>query len=106
LIAQGKMRAAGLREVEQAQQDGRWEAAYKPQSQSTVPDDLQQALAANDTARAFFEQLKSSHRYAILYRVTTAKKPETRQKRIAEIVAMLERHETPRESSGKPKPSE
>jgi uncharacterized protein YdeI (YjbR/CyaY-like superfamily) len=89
LIAQGKMREAGRREVELARADGRWEAAYQSQSKMAVPDDLQQALDANAAARAFFETLDSANRYAVLYRVTTAKKVETRQKRIAKYVDML-----------------
>ena len=89
LIKADKMREAGLREVESARQDGRWEAAYHSQSSITVPDDLQAAFDANPKAKAFFDTLNSSNRYAVLYRVTTAKKPETRQKRIADLVQML-----------------
>jgi uncharacterized protein YdeI (YjbR/CyaY-like superfamily) len=89
LIAEGRMRPAGLREVDAAQADGRWAAAYDPPSTATVPADLEAALAANEAARAFFAQLDSRNRYAILHRIQTAKKPETRQKRIAEFVAML-----------------
>jgi uncharacterized protein YdeI (YjbR/CyaY-like superfamily) len=89
LIAEGRMRPAGMREVEAAQADGRWEAAYDPPSMATVPDDLQAALAENPGAQAFFAQLDSRNRYAILYRLQDAKRPETRQKRIAEFVAML-----------------
>jgi uncharacterized protein YdeI (YjbR/CyaY-like superfamily) len=89
LIEQGKMRQAGLEEVERAQADGRWDAAYESQSRITVPDDFQAALDANPEAQAFFEGLNSANRYAILYRITTAKKPETRQKRIARFIDML-----------------
>jgi uncharacterized protein YdeI (YjbR/CyaY-like superfamily) len=89
LIAEGRMRPAGLREVERAQADGRWEAAYDPPSTAAVPDDLQAALAENPAAQAFFLRLNSRNRYAILHRIQTAKKPETRQKRIAEFVTML-----------------
>jgi uncharacterized protein YdeI (YjbR/CyaY-like superfamily) len=89
LIAEGRMRPAGLREVEAAQADGRWEAAYDPPSAATVPDDLQQALAGNPAALAFFAQLDGRNRYAILYRIQDAKRPETRRKRIAELVTML-----------------
>lgn len=92
LIEQGRMQEAGLREVESARQDGRWEAAYQSQNKITVPDDLQQALDANETARAFFETLDSANRYAILYRVGDAKKAETRQKRIDQFVQMLAEH--------------
>jgi uncharacterized protein YdeI (YjbR/CyaY-like superfamily) len=94
LIAQGVMRPAGLLEVERAQQDGRWDAAYAPQSSITVPEDFQAALDANPSAKAFFETLKSANRYSFLFRVTTAKKPETRQKRIQEFVEKLARQET------------
>ncbi len=89
LTAQGRMREAGLCEVERAKADGRWEAAYEPQSRITVPDDLQAALDENPDAKAFFEQLNSANRYAILHRVVTAKKPETRQRRIEKFIAML-----------------
>ncbi len=89
LMAQGKMREPGLREVELAKADGRWDAAYQSQSKITVPEDLQRALDENGAARAFFETLDSANRYAILYRVNTAKKAETRQKRIAQFIEML-----------------
>jgi uncharacterized protein YdeI (YjbR/CyaY-like superfamily) len=92
LIASGRMRPAGLREVEQAQADGRWERAYQSQSRITVPEDLARALAANPRAREFFATLDSANRYAILYRVGTAKRPETRAKRIDTFVAMLSEH--------------
>jgi uncharacterized protein YdeI (YjbR/CyaY-like superfamily) len=92
LIEQGKMRGAGLREVERAREDGRWEAAYQSQSKATVPDDLQQALDANEAARAFFETLDGTNRYAILYRVGDAKKAGTRQRRIEKFVKMLAEH--------------
>lgn len=89
LIEQGKMREAGLKEVERAKQDGRWDAAYESQSKSTVPDDFQQELNKNKVAQEFFGQLNSVNRYAILFRISTAKKPETRQKRIDQFIAML-----------------
>ena len=92
LIASGRMRPAGLREVERAQADGRWEQAYESQSRVTVPEDLARALAANERARAFFATLDSANRYAILYRIGTAKKPETRAKRIDTFVTMLSEH--------------
>jgi uncharacterized protein YdeI (YjbR/CyaY-like superfamily) len=92
LTASGRMRPAGLREVERAQADGRWEQAYESQSRVTVPEDLARALAANERARAFFATLDSANRYAILYRIGTAKKPETRAKRIDTFVAMLSEH--------------
>jgi uncharacterized protein YdeI (YjbR/CyaY-like superfamily) len=92
LIASGRMRPDGLREVERARADGRWEQAYESQSRVTVPEDLARALAANERARAFFATLDSANRYAILYRIGTAKKPETRAKRIDTFVAMLSEH--------------
>ena len=95
LMEAGEMHAAGLAEVERAKADGRWEAAYAPQSSATVPDDLQAALAANPAAAATFATLKSQNRYAILYRLSDAKRPETRTRRLAQFVAMLERGETP-----------
>jgi uncharacterized protein YdeI (YjbR/CyaY-like superfamily) len=94
LIAAGKMKPAGLKEVERAKADGRWARAYDSHRTSTVPDDLTRALAANKRAAAFFEIIDAANRYAILYRVQTAKKPETRADRIAKLVAMLGRHET------------
>jgi uncharacterized protein YdeI (YjbR/CyaY-like superfamily) len=93
LIEAREMRPAGLREVERARADGRWEAAYDSQSAATVPDDLQRALAANDRAREFFATLNSVNRYAILYRIHDAKRPETRARRIEKYVAMLAEHE-------------
>jgi uncharacterized protein YdeI (YjbR/CyaY-like superfamily) len=94
LIESGRMQPAGLREVERAKADGRWDAAYDAPSTATVPDDLRAALDASPSAAAFFETLSSQNRYAILHRVQTAKKPETRARRIATFVAMLERGET------------
>jgi uncharacterized protein YdeI (YjbR/CyaY-like superfamily) len=89
LIDQGRMQPAGLREVERARADGRWDAAYEPPRTATVPADLQQALDANDAASAFFATLDGTNRYAILHRVAAAKRPETRAKRIETFVAML-----------------
>jgi len=89
LIEQGKMKAAGLREVELARQDGRWDEAYDSQSNATVPDDFRQELDRNPTAREFFATLSSANRYTILYRIQDAKKPETRARRIGKYIAML-----------------
>ena len=89
LIEHGRMRPAGLREVERAKADGRWEAAYDPPSRLTVPADLEVALAENEGARTFFETLDRTNRYAILYRIHDAKRPETRARRIEEFVTML-----------------
>jgi uncharacterized protein YdeI (YjbR/CyaY-like superfamily) len=92
LIEAGRMRPAGLAEVERARADGRWAAAYEPQSTSAVPDDLAAELARDESARAFFETLNGANRYAILYRIGSAQRPETRARRIAKYVAMLAEH--------------
>ncbi len=89
LTEQGRMRPAGLAEVERARTDGRWEAAYDGSRTSSVPDDLAAALAANPAAAAFFETLDRQNRFAILYRVQDVKKPETRARRVEKYVAML-----------------
>jgi uncharacterized protein YdeI (YjbR/CyaY-like superfamily) len=94
LIAAGEMHPAGLAAVAAAKADGRWDRAYDSPGKATVPDDLQAALDAHPKARAFFATLSGANRYAILYRIQTAIKPETRARRIAEFVAMLERRET------------
>jgi uncharacterized protein YdeI (YjbR/CyaY-like superfamily) len=93
LIAKKKMRAPGLAEIERAKRDGRWEAAYDSPKSSTVPADLQAALDGNARARRAWAVVDSANRYAILWRVQTAKKAETRARRIAELVAMLGRGE-------------
>ena len=93
LIEQGRMQPAGVREVERAQADGRWDDAYDSPSTATVPPDLQAALDTDANAKAFFDALDGANRYAVLWRVQTAKKAETRAKRIAQFVAMLARHE-------------
>ena len=89
LIAQKRMRPAGLAQVNAAKNDGRWEAAYEPQSRATVPDDFQQALDQNPKAKEFFQTLKGQNRYAFLYRIQDAKRPETRARRIATFIEML-----------------
>jgi uncharacterized protein YdeI (YjbR/CyaY-like superfamily) len=94
LIEAGRMQPAGLREVERAKADGRWDAAYDAPSTATVPEDLQRALDASPAAAEFFATLNSQNRYAILHRVQTAKRPETRARRIEKFVAMLEAGET------------
>jgi uncharacterized protein YdeI (YjbR/CyaY-like superfamily) len=94
LIQAGRMRAAGLAQVEAARADGRWEAAYASPANATVPPDLQAALDANPAAAAFFATLRGANRYAILYRVQDAKQPQTRARRIDRFVAMLARGET------------
>ena len=94
LIEEGRMHRTGLAAVEQAKADGRWDRAYAGQATTEVPSDLAAALRANPPARAMFERLSSANRYSILYRVTTAKRAETRQRRIEQFVAMLTRGET------------
>jgi len=93
LIEAEKMRPAGLVQVEAAKADGRWEAAYEGQGSAKVPPDLQRDLDANPAAADFFATLDGANRYAILYRLDEAKKPETRQRRLRKFVAMLERGE-------------
>jgi uncharacterized protein YdeI (YjbR/CyaY-like superfamily) len=93
LITAGAMRPAGLAEVEAAKADGRWDAAYAGQRTAKVPDDLQRELDRNKAARDFFAGLDSANRYAILYRLEDAKKPETRERRLRKFVGMLERRE-------------
>jgi uncharacterized protein YdeI (YjbR/CyaY-like superfamily) len=93
LIKAGKMAAPGLAQVDRAKKDGRWEAAYDGQKQAAIPPDLAKALAANRRAFRFFETLEARNRYAILFRIHTAKKPETRARRIEAFVEMLARHE-------------
>jgi len=83
------MNTAGLREVERAKADGRWDAAYEGQSTATVPDDLQRELELNDRARAFFSTLDSRNRYAILYRLQDTRNPETRARRLKKFIEML-----------------
>ncbi|MFJ4598766.1 YdeI/OmpD-associated family protein [Streptomyces griseoluteus] len=95
LIAQGRMRSPGQAEIDRAKADGRWEAAYDSARTATVPDDLMAALTAEPAAAEFFEALDRQNRYAILYRVQDAKKPETRARRIEKFVAMLARGEKP-----------
>lgn len=93
LIASGQMQATGLAEVERAKKDGRWQAAYDSSSNAEVPPDFSAALAKSKRASAFFETLESHNRYALLFRIQAAKKPETRARKIHEFVAMLERGE-------------
>ncbi|GLY64942.1 YdeI/OmpD-associated family protein [Amycolatopsis taiwanensis] len=94
LITAGRMHPAGLAEVERAKADGRWDAAYAGQTNIEVPDDLATALAAEPRAQAMFDILTSQNRYAVIYRVTSAKRADTRARRIAQFVAMLARGET------------
>ncbi len=93
LIATGEMRPTGMAEVKAAKADGRWDAAYEGQRTAKVPDDLQRQLDASPKAAEFFASLDSANRYAIIYRLNDAKKPETRERRLRKFVAMLERGE-------------
>ncbi len=93
LIEAGRMKPAGLAEIEKAQSDGRWEQAYDSQSKATIPEDLQRELDRNPEAAKFFATLDSANRYAVLYRIQEAKKPETRARRIEKFIGMLNRHE-------------
>ena len=95
LMERGEMKAAGLREVERARADGRWEAAYDSPSTAEVPEDLARELEKNEPARRFFSELDKRNRYAILYQIQDAKRPETRARRIAKYVAMLAEREKP-----------
>src|SRR4051794_6791767 len=94
LRAEGRMHSAGHAEVERAKADGRWDAAYAGPASIEVPPDLAEALAAEPKAQAKFETLNSQNRYAVLYRITTAKRADTRARRIEQFVAMLVRGET------------
>ena len=89
LIEQGRMRPAGLAECEAAKADGRWDAAYAPQSSGEIPEDFQRALDENPAAKEFFATLRGVRRYSFIYRIADAKRPETRERRIREFVAML-----------------
>ena len=93
LIAAGRMQPAGLREVEAAKADGRWQAAYDSATTMEIPPELAAALAKNKKAAAFFETLNKTNRYAVCWRVQTAKKPETRADRVKKLVEMLARGE-------------
>lgn len=93
LIEGGEMKAAGLKEIERAKDDGRWDAAYDSASNATVPSDFQAALDVSTQAKAFFTTLDGRNRYAILFRIQTAKKAETCAKRIQQFTQMLEKKE-------------
>ena len=103
LTAAGRMQPAGQAQVDAAKADGRWAQAYDSARTATVPDDLQAALHAAPGAKAFFATINASNRYAVLWRVQTAVKPETRAKRIAQLVEMLARGEVVHIFKPKPK---
>jgi uncharacterized protein YdeI (YjbR/CyaY-like superfamily) len=100
LAESGRMRPAGLEAVERAKTNGQWDAAYDSHRTSTVPDDFQRALDAHPKAKAFFATINSANRYAILFRIQTVKKAETRARKIEEFIGMLERHEVIHSPSG------
>jgi len=102
LIADGRMQPAGLAEVQRAKADGRWEKAYAGSASIEVPDDLQAAIAASPPAQAMWDVLTRTNRFAVLYRVQEAKRPETRARRIAHYVEMLARGDTPNPQKAKP----
>ena len=93
LVAAGRMRPSGLATVEAARADGRWDAAYEPPSTAEVPPDLERELARDRSAREAFEALDGANRYAIIYRLNEAKRPETRERRLQKFVEMLRRGE-------------
>ena len=93
LIASGEVKAAGLEAIEKAKENGRWESAYDSPSGATVPEDLRAALDGNSRAKACFEKLDGANRYAVLWRIQTVKKAETRARKIREFVEKLERGE-------------
>ncbi len=94
LIRSGEMTAAGMKEIEAAKADGRWEAAYDSFSESKIPEDFIKEVAQNRKAKAFFDTLNKTNLYSIAYRLQTAKKPETREKRKQMIIAMLAKEQT------------
>jgi uncharacterized protein YdeI (YjbR/CyaY-like superfamily) len=93
LIEKGRMQAAGLAAIEKAKENGRWEAAYDSHRTAAPPGDFETALNNSHKAKSFCATLNSQNRFAILFRIQTAKKPETRQKRIDQFIRMLEKHE-------------
>lgn len=95
LIAEGRMQSAGFAEIERAQADGRWARAYGGSASIELPDDLRAALAASPRAQAMWDVLTRTNRFAVLYRVHEAKRPETRARRITQYVEMLARGDTP-----------
>jgi uncharacterized protein YdeI (YjbR/CyaY-like superfamily) len=102
LEAEGRMLPAGRAAVAAAQADGRWEAAYAPPSESEVPSDLAAAVSANPAAQAMFDVLTKTNRYALIHRLGAVKRAETRERKIAEYVEMLARHQTPYPQKARP----
>ncbi len=102
LEAEGRMLPAGRAAVAAAQADGRWDAAYAPPSESEVPGDLAAAVSANPAAQAMFDVLTKTNRYALIHRLGAVKRAETRERKIAEYVEMLARHQTPYPQKARP----
>jgi uncharacterized protein YdeI (YjbR/CyaY-like superfamily) len=102
LEREGRMLPAGRAAVEAAKADGRWQAAYAPQSEAEMPAELLAAIAANPAAQAMLEVLTKANRYALIYRLGSVKRPETRERKIGEFVAMLARHETIHPQTARP----
>jgi uncharacterized protein YdeI (YjbR/CyaY-like superfamily) len=102
LEAQGRMQPAGRSTVEAAKADGRWAAAYAPASEAEVPADLIAAIAADPAAQAMFDVLTKANRFALIHRVNSVKRAQTRERKIGEFVAMLARHETIYPQRGRP----
>jgi uncharacterized protein YdeI (YjbR/CyaY-like superfamily) len=94
LIEQNRMKPAGRAQIEAAKKDGRWDAAYAPQSSQAIPEDFQRALEQNPTAYEFFKTLRGTRRYSFLYRIQDAKRPETRARRIEQFINMLANGQT------------
>ncbi|WML50163.1 YdeI/OmpD-associated family protein [Neobacillus sp. PS3-34] len=92
-IKNGRMKPSGMKAIEIAKQNGQWDGAYEPQSSATIPEDFENELNKNSIAKAFFKTLDSRNRYAILFRIKSAKKQETRMKRIQQFIMMLEKGE-------------
>lgn len=105
LISSGKMRPSGLEAIRAAKDSGAWEGAYDSPRNSQIPPDFEAALRVNPRARKFFETLDGANRYAVLFRIQTVKKAETRARKITEFIAMLKRHERIHEPRCKPKAS-
>jgi uncharacterized protein YdeI (YjbR/CyaY-like superfamily) len=103
LISDGRMQPAGLAEVERAKADGRWQRAYAGSASLEIPDDLRDAIAASAPAQKMWDVLTRANRFAVVYRVQDAKRPETRARRIQQYVEMLARGETPHPQKAKPK---
>ncbi len=106
LIASGRMNAAGLEAVEAAKKAGRWDAAYDSPKAAKVPEDFEAAMDTSPRAKKFFQSLDGANRYAVLFRIQTVKKAETRARKIRDFIEMLERNETIHQPRKARRPSE